>query len=306
MGPTEDALDPLSLGHPEVDPRLGIHVVTQHRDDRVALVENHEPTVQIGHRHVVSLDGRRRGHSQPGHDLGDELSVEAVMHQSPLGLVVAIADENSWRVVTRVQCHPMRGVELLQTVALRTEVHQVLAGLVVLEDVVAGVAIGENDVTVGGHGDRRWTEWELCLLPLVQTRLFGERQSQHDVAGHRMKLDPLPGTVPGRINEFVVALLANLHVVDVRVVLAQELANHLARGCENKNPSIGAGVDVACLVDHNSAVGRPEHRLAVGVQSPARNGFEGHQATAHPHRLHLVGSEHRQRQAKKNRGRDGE
>ena len=60
----------------------------------------------------------------------------------------------------------MGRVELLEVVPLRPEVHQVLAGLVELEDVVAGVAVGQEDVAVGGDGDRRRVELRQVRAPI--------------------------------------------------------------------------------------------------------------------------------------------
>ena len=71
----------------------GIGVVAEHGDDRVALVENHEPPVQIGHGDVVALDGGGGRHAQAGHDFVDEVAVEVVVQQPALGLVVAVADQ---------------------------------------------------------------------------------------------------------------------------------------------------------------------------------------------------------------------
>ena len=69
---------------------------------------------------------------------------------------------------------------------LVAEVRQVLAGLVELEDVIAGVAVGEEDVAVGGDGDRGGVE-----LLEVEARLLRERQLQDDLAGLGAELDPL-------------------------------------------------------------------------------------------------------------------
>ena len=64
----------------------GIGVVAEHGDDRVALVENDQPPVQVGHGDVVALDGGGGRHAQAGHDLVDEVAVEVVVQQAALGL----------------------------------------------------------------------------------------------------------------------------------------------------------------------------------------------------------------------------
>ena len=95
------------------------------------------------------------GIPRPGDDLGDELSVQVIMQQAAFGLVVAVADQEAGRVVTRVERHAVGGVEFLETVPLGPKVHQVLPGLVELENMVARVAVGQEDIAVGSDRDRR-------------------------------------------------------------------------------------------------------------------------------------------------------
>ena len=64
------------------------------------------------------------------------------MHQTSLRGVIAIADQKSRRLIACIQRHSVRGIELLEIVPLGAEVHQVLAGFVELEDMVAGISIG--------------------------------------------------------------------------------------------------------------------------------------------------------------------
>ena len=115
-------------------------------------------------------------------------------------------------------------------ISLGPEMHQVLAGLVELEDVVARVAIRQEDVAIGGDGDRRGVEF----LQL-QTRLLGERELQDDVAGPGVELDPFGIGVAGRVDELAVRFLADLHVVDVGILVAKEAADHLAFGREDED-----------------------------------------------------------------------
>ena len=63
MRAIEDALDPLVLRNIMVDPRCGIGVVTEHRDDGVALVKNDHSTVQVWNGNVVALNGCRGWHA---------------------------------------------------------------------------------------------------------------------------------------------------------------------------------------------------------------------------------------------------
>ena len=57
----------------------------------------------------------------------------------------------------------------------------------------------------------------------------GNGQLQDDVAGLGVELDPLGVVVAGRVDELAVGFLADLHVVDVGILVAEEAADHLAR-----------------------------------------------------------------------------
>ena len=80
------------------------------------------------------------------------------MYQTALGLVIPVADQQTGWSITSIQSHSMSRVELFQAVTLGAEVHQVFAGFVELENMVAGITIGEKNVAVGGHGHRSWAE----------------------------------------------------------------------------------------------------------------------------------------------------
>lgn len=80
------------------------------------------------------------------------------MEQAALWLVIAVADQQAGRVVSRVERHAVGRVEFLETVPLGPEVHQVFPGLVELEDVIARVPVRQEDVAVGRDGDRRGVE----------------------------------------------------------------------------------------------------------------------------------------------------
>ena len=66
--------------------------MTEHRTDGVGFVEDDHATMEIGDGNVVSLDGGRGRHPQPGDDHLDKFTFQAVMDQAPLGLMVAVAD----------------------------------------------------------------------------------------------------------------------------------------------------------------------------------------------------------------------
>ena len=93
MRAAEDPLDPLLLRHVEI-PSLGrIRIVPQDRHDGVVLVQNNHPSMQIRYRYIISLDRHRCGHPKTRDDLLDELSLETVMDQPPLRLMVPIANQ---------------------------------------------------------------------------------------------------------------------------------------------------------------------------------------------------------------------
>jgi len=81
------------MNYPEVPVRRRVRVVTKHGDNRVRLIQNHKPPLQIGHRNIVALNGNRRRHPQPGRNLRDVISIQVVVQKSTLRLMVAIADE---------------------------------------------------------------------------------------------------------------------------------------------------------------------------------------------------------------------
>src|SRR5262245_3899617 len=95
------------------------------------------------------------------------------------------------------------------------------------------------------------------------------------------KLDSLGVVVAGPINKFFSAFVANLHVVEHRVGLAEILRDDFAIGRENDDAFVRTDIDVATLVDRNPAVRRPESRLAIRPQTPAGNGIKGHDPAAH-------------------------
>jgi hypothetical protein len=63
------------------------------------------------------------------------------VQQAAFRLVVAVADQQPWRLVPRVQNHAVGGVELLQVIARRAKVLDVFPRLVELENMVAGVTV---------------------------------------------------------------------------------------------------------------------------------------------------------------------
>ena len=112
-----------------------------------------------------------------------------------------------------------------------------------------------------------------------------------------LNLIPSAFDVAGPVDELAVRFLADLHVVDVGILVAEEAADHLAFGREDEDPGVGARVDVAVLVDDDAAVAWPDHGLPVGAEAPARHRVERHQAAPHPHGLGLVRREGRQRES---------
>ena len=104
----------------------------------------------------------------------------------------------------------MTGIELLEAVAFGPEVKQVFSGLVVFENVVTRVAIGQEDITMGADCDRRGIEFLN-----VESRFLGKPQSQNAIPASVVPLDSLGVVVAGRVNEFAPIFLADLHVVDI-------------------------------------------------------------------------------------------
>ena len=137
----KDAFNPLILRHIEVAAGFRVRIVTEDGHDGVALVENDDAAMKIGDRDVITLNGYGRWHAQTGDDFFDKVSIQIVVEQSALGCVIAIADQQARRIVTRVQRHAMRSVELLQCVPFHAKVHQVFTVFVEFENVVAGVTV---------------------------------------------------------------------------------------------------------------------------------------------------------------------
>ena len=93
MGAAENALDPLLLRDVEIHPLRRVGVVAENGNDRVALVEDDDSSVQIRHGDVVPLHGSRGRHPQTGNHLVDEVSLQVIVQEPPFGRVVAVADQ---------------------------------------------------------------------------------------------------------------------------------------------------------------------------------------------------------------------
>ena len=72
--------------------------------------------------------------------------------------MIAVADQQARWGVSGVERHAVRGVELPWAVTLGPEVFQVFTSLVVLENDVAGVAVGQINVAIGIDRDGRRAE----------------------------------------------------------------------------------------------------------------------------------------------------
>ena len=59
----EDTFDPLFLRNVVVDSFSRIRIVTQHSHDGIALVENHQSSVEIRNGNIIALNGSRGWHS---------------------------------------------------------------------------------------------------------------------------------------------------------------------------------------------------------------------------------------------------
>src|SRR5690606_6518826 len=94
-----------------------------------------------------------RWHAQSCDNFVDEVSIKIVMQQASLRLVIAVTDQQAWRVVASIQSHAVRRIELLQPIAFGPEVHQIFSSPVKFENGVAGIAIGQKNIPVGGHCD---------------------------------------------------------------------------------------------------------------------------------------------------------
>ena len=102
----------------------------------------------------------------------------------------------------------MRGVELPRPIALGPKVFQVFAGLVVLENDVAGVAIGQIDVAVGIDRDGCRAE-----TGEFESRLLGEGQLERDRSIGGVELDTLLVGVACAVDELCTLLVENLDVM---------------------------------------------------------------------------------------------
>ena len=109
----------------------------------------------------------------------------------------------------------------------------------------------------------------LNLLQL-QSRFLGKPELQHDVPGFGVELDPFGVGIAGAVNEFALGFVADLHVVDVRVFVSHEAADHFPVRREDEDPQLRAGVDVPRLVDHDAAVSRTDDRFPVCPRVPSR------------------------------------
>ena len=75
------------------------------------------------------------------------------MQKSAFRLVITVADKQAGRVIACVERHAVGSIELLQSIALLAEMHQIFAAFVEFEDMVAGVTVRQEDVAVGCNGD---------------------------------------------------------------------------------------------------------------------------------------------------------
>ena len=276
VGAAENSLNPILLGDVVVSALGGIGVVAKNRHDGVVLVEDDKATLEIGNGNIIALNHRGGGHSQTGDHLAEEFAFEAIVDQATFGLVIAIANQQTIGGVAGVQGHAVGGVEFLEAVAFGSKVAQVFAVLVELEDVVGRIAVGQIDVAIGGHGDRRGAE-----LAHFEAGFLGEGELQDDVAGLGVELDPFGVGVAGAVDEFAFFFVPDFHVVDVGILFAKETANHFAIGRENENTGRGAGVDVSFLVDDDAAVGGSDDRFAIRPKAPAGDCVKGHDSRAH-------------------------
>jgi hypothetical protein len=154
MCAAEDSFDPLILRNAKIATFGGVRVVAEHRDNRVRLVENHDAAVQVGDGDKVALNGSRGRHAQSGHDFADEFAFQIVVQQTALGFVITVADQQTIGLIARIQCHAVGCVELLEVVSFLAEMLQVFPRLVELEDRVAGISVGQENVPVRSNRDR--------------------------------------------------------------------------------------------------------------------------------------------------------
>ena len=171
------------------------------------------------------------------------------MQESAFGLVVAVTDEESGGIVAGVECHAVGGVELFEVIAFLAEVFDVFAVAVIDKDVIAGVAIGEIDISVGSDGDGGGFE-----VLESESGFFGVGKFESDCAGFGVEFDTFAGIVAGTVDVFAVGFLADFDVVHAGVFVTEEAADDLAVGVEYKDADIGAGVDIALFVDDDATV----------------------------------------------------
>lgn len=153
VGAAEDSFDPLFLGDIVFSAEFRTGVEAEYGHDGVGFVEDHETAEEIWDGDVVTLDSGRGWHPESGDDFFDEFAIEVVVDESPFWFVIAIADEKAWWIVTGIEDHSVGGVKFLEPISFLAEVHEVLAIGIVFEDMVAGIAIGEKDISVGGNDD---------------------------------------------------------------------------------------------------------------------------------------------------------
>ena len=251
----EDALFPLLLRHLEAAAGLGVRVMPQHRHDGVALVENHQPAVEVRHRDIVTLNGHRSRHAQPGDHLVDVVALKVIVQQPALGLMVAITDQQSGWIVAGVEGHAVGGVELLEAIPLRAKVRQILSLRAEAKDSVTGIAVREVDLAIGGYGDGGWRP----LFDFDTAFFLGrDAQLEDDRPGLSLNLDALASGISGSVEKVTAVLSADLHVVQAGVVAAEMTPYEGAVGREDEDAQIRTGVDVTLAVDDDTAVGRAD------------------------------------------------
>ena len=238
--------------------------------------------MEVGHRDIVTLNGHRSWHAQPGDHLVDVVALKVIVQQPALGLMVAITDQQSGWIVAGVEGHAVGGVELLEAIPLRAKVRQILSLRAEAKDSVTGIAVREVDLAIGGYGDGGWR-------PLFDfdTALFLGRDAQleDDRPGLSLNLDALASGISGSVEKVTAVLSADLHVVQAGVVVAEMPPREHTVRREDEDAQIRTGVDLTLAVDDDTAVGWADLRLAGSIKPPAWHGIKRHDAAAHPNRL---------------------
>ena len=103
-----------------------------------------------------------------------------------------------------------------------------------------------------------------------------------------IEFDPFACDIASSINELAITFFANLHIVEIGIVFVGVALDQHAFRSEHKHTLVGAGVDVAFAIDHNTSVGWPDRRSAVRSQAPSRDSIKGHDAASHSNRFGLV------------------